>query len=328
MESFDVIVVGGSWAGLAAALQLGRARRRVVVVDAAEPRNRFAHTSHGFLGQDGRSPTEILDTFRTQVLAYPTVSFHAGEAVDVVQSGEAADVAGSGEAEFLVTLSSGERLRAERLILATGVIDALPPVPGLEARWGVSVLHCPYCHGYEVRDRRLGVLAWTEMAAHKALLLPDWSSDVTLFTNGAFEPSPEQRSALRERGVRVVAEAVESLEGDAPALAGVRLRNGDLVAVDALFTESRTRVASPLAERLGCAFDEAPAGAFVRTDERQQTTVWGVFCAGDAARAMHTATWAAAGGAMAGVSAHQSLVFASSSMRASSSTRSPEPAAK
>jgi thioredoxin reductase len=300
-ERYHVIVVGGSWAGLAAAMQLGRARRRVLIVDAGRPRNRFAHSSHGFLGQDGRSPAEIGETFRAQVLAYPTVQLRTDEVVDATRSDPD---------RFRVTLSSGATVEAERLILATGVVDALPPVPGVEERWGVTVLHCPYCHGYEVRDRRLGVLAWTEKAAHKALLLPDWSSDVVLFTNDSFELTDEQRTALARRGVRIIEQPVAALLGDAPALAGVRLRDGEIIPVDALFTESQTPAASDLAKRLGCEFEESPQGAFVRTDAQKQTTVPGVYCAGDAGRGMHNATFAVADGAMAGVSAHQSLIFA------------------
>jgi len=299
-ETYHVIVVGGSFAGLAAAIQLGRARRRVLVVDAGKPRNRFARSSHGFLGQDGRSPAEILDTFRAQVLAYPTVRFQAGEASDAQRDGDG---------DFTVTLSSGERPRAQRLILATGVVDELPPAPGLQERWGVTVLHCPYCHGYEVGDRRLGVLASGEMSVHQALLLPDWSADVTLFTHGVVELNAEQRATLAARGVRVEEQAVDALVGTAPELTGVRLRNGSIVEVDALFTGSRNRMASPLAERLGCALDEGPFGPVVRTDAFKETTIPGVYCAGDAARAPHNATWAASDGATAGVSAHRSLVF-------------------
>jgi thioredoxin reductase len=299
--TYDVVVVGGSWAGLAAAMQLGRARRRVLVVDAGQPRNRFARSSHGFLGQDGRSPTEILDTFRAQLLAYATVRFHAGEVKDARRAGDGT---------FAVELASGDSIAARRLVLATGVVDELPDVPGLAERWGATVLHCPYCHGYEVADRRLGMLATSEASLHKALLLPDWSADVTLFTNGTVVPDPDREAALAARGVRVERREVEGVVGDAPALSGVRLRDGEVVALDALFIDTRTRVTSPLAGRLGCEFDEGPMGLIVRTDARRETTVPGVYCAGDAARAPHTATWAAADGVTAGVSAHQSLALA------------------
>ena len=302
-ETHDVIIVGGSFAGLGAAMQLGRTRRRIVVVDAGNPRNRFAHASHGFLGQDGRSPAEILDTFRAQILAYPTVSFVSGEAVDARRADGDAD-------GFAVVLASGAELRARRLVLATGVVDELPAVPGVAERWGVTVLHCPYCHGYEVADRRLGVLATSAMSAHQVILLGDWSGDVTFFANG-IELDAEQRRAIEGRGARIEERRVVELVGEAPAICGVRIEDGSVVAVDAVFTGSRTRMASPLAERLGCAFDDGPFGPIVRTDERRQSTVPGVYCAGDAARAPHNAMWAAGDGATAGIGAHQSLVFES-----------------
>jgi thioredoxin reductase len=301
-EDYDVVVVGGSWAGLAAAMQLGRARRRVLVIDAGQPRNRFTRAAHGFLGQDGRSPAAILDTFRGQVLAYPTIRFHTGEATDAHASDDGA---------FVVRRSSGDPVRAQRLVLATGVRDELPSIPGLAERWGITVAHCPYCHGYEVGDRRLGALASDDQSMHYALLLRDWSSDVTLFTNGTFSPDAEQQAALAAHGIRVETRMIDALVGDAPDLAGVRLRDGDLVPLDTLFTATRTHMASPLAERLGCAFDEGNFGPIVRTDARKETSVPGVYCAGDAAREPHNATWAAADGATAGVSAHQSLVFGS-----------------
>lgn len=305
-DTYHVVVIGGSFAGLAAAIQLGRARRRVLVVDGGKPRNRFSRSSHGFLGQDGRPPAEILATFREQVLAYPTVRFQAAEVDDARESGEG---------DFAVALSTGETLRAQRLILATGVVDELPPVPGLRERWGVTVLHCPYCHGYEVGDRRLGVLASSEMSVHQAQLLVDWSADVTLFANAALELTGEQRADLAARGVRIEEEAVDALLGEAPGLAGVRLRDGRMVELDAVFTGSRTHMASPLAERLGCALDDGPFGPVVWTDMWKETTVPGVYCAGDAARTPHNATWAAADGAAAGVAAHRSLVFPTGSIR-------------
>jgi len=282
-----------------AAMQLARARRRVLVVDAGRPRNRFAHASHGFLGQDGRAPLAILETARAQVLAYPTAELRHDEATRAERC----------DGGFQVELGSGATAHARRLVLATGVVDELPDVPGLGERWGASVLHCPYCHGYEVAGGRLGVLAVGERSLHHALLLPDWSPDVTLFTNGAFSPSAEQREALAARGVRIEARSLVAALGDGPALTGVRLDDGELVALDALFVAPRTRMASALPEQLGCEFDEGPLGPVIRTDARKETTVPGVYAAGDAARAAHNATWASADGVTAGFAAHQSVAL-------------------
>jgi thioredoxin reductase len=296
---YDAVVVGGSWAGLAAAMQLARARRRVLVVDAGRPRNRFAAASHGFLGQDGRAPADIIDAVRAEVLAYPTAEFRSDDAVAAREDGDG----------FALTLASGTRVRARRLVLATGVVDELPDVPGLRERWGATVLHCPYCHGYEVADRRLGALATGAMSVHQALLLPDWSADITLFTDGVVEPDEAQLGALAARGVRVDPRPVAALVGDAPALAGVRFRDGTTRRLDALFLVSGTAMASPLAAQLGCAVDDGPLGPVLRTDATKATSVPGVFAAGDAARVPHNASFAVGDGTMAGMSAHRSLVF-------------------
>ena len=300
---YDAVIVGGSFAGLSAAMQLARARRRVLILDTGLPRNRFAHASHGFLGQDGRKPAEILETGRAQVLAYPTAELRQDAAVR----------ASGGNGAFEVRLASGVLVGARRLVLATGVVDELPDLPGLRERWGQTVLHCPYCHGYEVADRRLGVLAAGEANLHQALLLPDWSGDVTLFTNGTFEPDAGQLEALATRGARVEPRRVVELLGKGTDLEGVRVVGdaGDaVIALDALFTASRTRMASPLAEQLGCAFDEGGFGPQVRTDAGKETTVPGVYAAGDMARSPHTVTWAAADGVSAGIAVHRSLALA------------------
>ncbi len=298
-DTYDAVIAGGSWAGLTAALQLARARRRVLVVDAGRPRNRFAHAAHGFLGQDGRAPADIVGAGKAEILAYPT----AAHRVDEITSARVND------GSIALTLASGATIGARRLVLATGIIDDLAELPGLRERWGSSVLHCPYCHGYEVADRRLGVLAVSDHTVHQALLLPDWSPDVTLFTNGAVELNAEQRDALSRRGVRVEERRVTALVGAAPALDGVRLDDGEVIPLSALFTGARLRMASPLAEQLGCAFDDSPAGPVIRTNERKATSVPGVFAAGDATRAYGNATLAVADGMIAGVAAHQSLAL-------------------
>ncbi|ATQ41473.1 NAD(P)/FAD-dependent oxidoreductase [Caulobacter mirabilis] len=293
---YDAVVVGGNFAGLSAAMQLGRARRRVLVVDMGEPRNRFAEASHGFMGQDGKPPRAIQREAARQVAAYPTVEMLQDQVVSA-----------SGELNgFELGLWSGRQVRARRVVLATGVRDILPNLPGLAERWGVSVLHCPYCHGYEVRDRPIGVLASTPMSAHQAMLLPDWGV-TTLFTNGVHEPDPEQAALLAARGVTIERTPVVELVGQGTALEGLRLADGRVAAVEALFAAPRVEMASPLAAQLGCVFEDGMMGPFIVTDAQKLTSVPGVYAAGDAARPMHNATFASADGVMAGVGAHQSL---------------------
>lgn len=295
---YDVIVVGGSFAGLSAALQVARARRRVLVVDAGNPRNRFAAHSHGFLGQDGRAPTAIVSTAREQVLAYPTAAFVRDEAIDATSS----------ENGFALRLASDASVHGSRLVLATGMEDELPPLAGLAERWGRTVLHCPYCHGYEVAGGTLGVLATLPGSVHQALLVADWG-DVVLFADAAFGLDDGQRAALAARGVRIEPVPVRSMATDADAHEVVHLADGSSVQVSALFVATRTRQASPLPGLLGCAFDDGPQGPVIRVDERQTTTVAGVYAAGDAASVVSNATLASAAGVLAGVSAHQSLAI-------------------
>jgi thioredoxin reductase len=294
---FDVIVVGGSFAGLSAALQLVRARRRVLVIDTRSPRNRFAAAAHGVLGHDGKTPAAILAVARNQIGAYPTASFLDAEIVQAIAEGRTLSVMTADKRTF----------RARRLLLATGVSDRLPDIPGLSDRWGTSVLHCPYCHGYEVRDQLLGVLANHPMAAHQAALLPDWGP-ATLFTQGQFEPDAEQIDLLTARGVAIERAPVVGVLGRAPALDAVKLSDGRVVPINALFVAPTTTMASPLAEQLGCAFDDGFTGRMIRVDDWKATSVPGVYAAGDAARAMHSVSLALADGAIAGIGAHQSLV--------------------
>lgn len=294
---YDVIIVGGSFAGLSAAMQLARARRRILLVDAGRPRNRFAHASHGFLGQDGVAPPDIMRVGLQQLSAYSTVDFFHGEALS----------ARADESGFRIDLSDGCDVLGRRLILATGVTDDLP-LPSMVERWGVSVLHCPYCHGYEVRDRPLAVIANHPAAAHQGLMLPDWGP-TTYYTQGVFEPTPEEAVQLAARGVAIERTPVVELLGEGQATHALRLADGREVVAEAVFTAPKTRVTSPLAEQLGCAFAEGMTGLHVQVDPMQQTTVANVFAAGDAAQPMHNATLASAAGVLAGVAAHRSLIM-------------------
>ncbi|MEH3143997.1 MAG: NAD(P)/FAD-dependent oxidoreductase [Methylobacterium frigidaeris] len=294
---FDVIVVGGSFAGLAAAIYIARGRRSVCVVDAGSPRNRFAAASHGFLGQDGSDPRTMLAQARGQLAAYPQATIVEDQAVDI-RAGR----------DFTVTLVSGQTLDAARLVLAYGITDVLPEIQGLAERWGKSVLHCPYCHGYEFADGKLGVLAVSPLSAHQALLIAEWGP-TTLYLNGGDMPDEATCARLARRGVGIEPAPVAALLGEGGTLTGLRLADGRMAAVDALYLAPRTRMNSPLAERLGCALDEGPFGPVIRTDAAKLTTVAGVYAAGDIARAPHSVSWAVADGVTAGISVHQSLAF-------------------
>lgn len=296
----DALIVGGSFAGLSAAMQLARARRKVCVVDAGAPRNRFAAASHGFFGQDGVPPLKMIADARDKLLAYPTVEFVKAS---VVEAGA------DGAAGFTVSLSNGERRAAGKLLLAFGVQDGLPDVPGLGERWGESVLHCPYCHGYEFSGRQLGVLYHHgAQPPDHALLIAEWGP-TTLFLNGGEAPDAEACARLQARGVTIEPGRIAGLEGEERSLTGVRIDDGRLLPIEALYLAPRTRPASPLAEQLGCAFDDGPLGKVLRVDAMKMTTVPGVYAAGDLAMMFSNATLASADGLSAGVSMHRSMVF-------------------
>lgn len=294
----DAIIIGGSFAGLATATYAGRARLDTLVVDAGQPRNRFASHSHGFLTHDGSVPGDILATARAQVMAYPSVRFVEGRAASATAS----------EDGFVVGLASGETLAARRLVLAYGLRDELPEIPGLIERWGRSVIHCPYCHGYEFSDRQLGVLATSPMSVHQAQLIPEWGP-TTFFLNGQPMPEPELLADLARRGVTIETRRVAALLGDGTALAAVSLADGTSIPIEALYVGPRSHLNSDIATQLGCAHEEVFWGAMIQTDAMQQTTVPGVFAAGDITRGGHSVTFAAADGVMAATALHRSLVF-------------------
>ncbi|MGI8510010.1 MAG: NAD(P)/FAD-dependent oxidoreductase [Gemmatimonadaceae bacterium] len=294
----DAIIIGGSFAGLSAAIYIARARRSVCVIDAGNPRNRFANTSHGFFGQDGGAPLTMIATARAQLQAYPTVRTVAGEA----------STARAIDGGFEVMLAGGEEVTAAKLVLAFGISDELPNLPGISERWGKSVLHCPYCHGFEYGGGRMGVLQMMPTSAHQALLIADWGP-TTLYLNGGDMPGADMLAKLTCRGVAIEPSPISALQGDGVGLSSLLLDDGRQSSIDALYLAPRTRLNSPIAEQLGCALDDGPFGPIIRTDAAKLTSVPSVFAAGDAARAPHNASWAAADGVTAGVSLHQSLVF-------------------
>jgi thioredoxin reductase len=296
MSDWDVVVVGGGAAGLSGALMLARARRSVVVVDAGGPRNAPAAGVHGLLGRDGTPPAELLARGRTEVGAY------GGEVV----GGEVETVDRDGD-RFAVRLADGATLRARRLLVTTGLVDELPDVPGLRERWGRDVVHCPYCHGWEVRDRAIGVLATGPMSVHQALLFRQWSADVTLFTHRAPVPDPEQAERLAARGIAVVTGEVAALEVAGDRLAGVRLTDGTVIAREVVAVAPRMVAQAGLLASLGLRAVEHPSGAgeHVPADPTGRTDVPGVWVAGNVTDL--TAQVGAAAAAAALAAAHINL---------------------
>lgn len=297
--TYDVVVVGGGAAGLSAAVALGRARRSVLVIDAGEQRNLPAAGVHNFLTRDGMSPAELARVGRDEVVSY-------GGTVLAASVRTVARVADA----FDVVADDGTRVRARRLLLATGLVDELPDVPGLRERWGTDVLHCPYCHGWEVRDQMIGVLASGPMAVHQALLFRQWSEHITLFLNGRPAPTEDESEQLAARGVAVVPGPVAGLEVHDDALAAVLLAGGPRHAVQALVVGPTFTARTELADSLGVATTEHPmgVGTYVVTDEMGLTSVPGVWAAGNASDLMAQVVTSAARGLMVGAAINADLM--------------------
>jgi thioredoxin reductase len=290
-DNYDVVVAGGGAAGLSAALMLARSRRSVVVIDAGAPRNAPAAGVHGLLARDGMPPAELLDRGRAEVRGY------GGQVV----AGQVSTAQRDGDG-FAVTLTGGQVVRGRRLLVATGLADELPDVPGLRDRWSRDVVHCPYCHGWEVRDRAIGVLASGPTAVHQALLFRQLSPDVVLFSHTMRPPEGEDARLLAARGVRVVPGEVASLEITGDHLTGVRLSEGTVVARQVLAVAPRMVARAGFLAALGLEPTAHPRGVgeYIAADATGLTAVPGVWVAGNVTDlAAHVGGAAAAGAAAA-----------------------------
>jgi thioredoxin reductase len=298
-NSYDVIVIGGGAAGLSGALTLARARRSVLVLDAGQPRNAPATGVHGLLSRDGLAPTELLTLGAEEVTRY------GGTVRRAVARSARRDGPG-----FVVGTDNGPEFTARRLLVTTGLVDELPEIPGLRERWGRDVLHCPYCHGWEVRDQPIGVLATGPHAIHQALLLHQWSSDVTLFTHTAPDPTDEQWEQLAALGIAVVDGEVAGLEITDDQLTGVRLASGQVVPRRALALMPRFVARGEILDDLGLVSTEHPRGVgrYIESDPTGLTAAAGVWVAGNVTDLVATVIVAAAGGVTAASAINLDLV--------------------
>jgi thioredoxin reductase len=297
-SSYDAVVVGGGAAGLNGALMLARSRRTVVVIDAGRPRNAPADGVHGLLARDGMAPAELLERGRAEVRSYGG-SIVAGTvtAIDRPATG------------FTVRLADGRTLAARRLLITTGVVDELPEIPGLVERWGRDVVHCPYCHGWEVRDQAIGVLASSPMVAHQALLFRQLSADVTVFSH-TVELTEHDRERLLARNIRIVDGQVSGLRIDEDRIAGVVLADGTVVPRDVVTVQSRAVARAGFLSGIGLTPVEHPMGmgTYIVADQAGQTSVPGVYLAGNVSDLGAQVGAAVAAGALAGARLNADLV--------------------
>jgi thioredoxin reductase len=294
----DVIIIGGSFAGLAAALQLGRARRKVTVLDTGLPRNRFAGHSHGLFGHHHKPPLDILAEARQQLARYPTIR---------LVSARADSVAGAID-DFSVLTGDGESLRARRLILSYGVADQMPDVPGFAEHWGTSIVPCPYCDGFEAAGRHWGLIWSGPQSPNQARLFHDWTDRLTVFADG-HDIAPDIRADLARRNVAVVDGRIIEIAHDKGHIATVNLDTHRNIAVDVLFANPRNKPSASLHESLGLATVNTPTGIVLKVDERGETSMPGIYAAGDLATPfLPSVTRASSQGAMTGIFAQQSMV--------------------
>ncbi|MFI6221473.1 NAD(P)/FAD-dependent oxidoreductase [Nocardia salmonicida] len=306
-DSYDVVVLGGGAAGLNAALMLARSRRSVAVIDAGAPRNAPAQGVHGLLGREGMSPLELLELGRAEVRGYGG-QVVSGRVVGVDRAPDAPD--STDIAEFVVTLDDGRTVRARRILVATGLADELPEVSGLREHWGHDVLHCPYCHGWEVRDQRIAVLATGPMSVHQALLFSQLSDDIVFLSHTAAPLSDEDTEKLVARGIRILdGKVVEVLGAD--RLTGVQLADGTVVERDALVVAPRMNTRATFLTDLGLVPEPHPSGMgdHIPADPAGRTSVPGVWIAGNATDPSAQVGAAAAAGAMAGAQINAELVM-------------------
>jgi thioredoxin reductase len=293
--NYDVIIVGGSYAGLSAAMALGRSLRKVLVIDSGLPCNRQTPHSHNFITHDGETPAAIAAKAKEQVMQYETVTFHNGLAVTAAKQ----------ERDFTITTAAGDVFAARKLLFATGIKDLMPAIPGFAECWGISVIHCPYCHGYEVRHEKTGLMANGDIGFEFVKLISNWTKDLTLFTNGKSTLTLEQTAMLQKHNIPVIETEIAGFEHTNGQLKQVRFKDGAVMTMKAVYAKIPFVQHCEIPVQLGCALNEH---GFISVDNFQKTSIPGVYAAGDNATGMRAVSLATAAGGMAGAIINKELV--------------------
>ena len=292
---FDVIIIGGSYSGLAAGMALGRGLRQVLIIDSGDPCNKQTPYSHNFITHDGTPPKEISILAKKQVEAYSTVKFFNGLATGSVKTKDG----------FEIQVATGETFRAGKIIFATGIRDIMPAIDGFAACWGISVLHCPFCHGYEVRNEKTGILGNGEQGFELTRLISNWTKDLTLYTNGISTLTTEQTEKLERHHIAIVETAVERLEHSNGYLQNIILSDGTKSLVKAMYAHCSFKQHCEIPQALGC---ELTDDGYIKTDAFQKTTIDGIFACGDNITHIRTVANAAAMGTTTGILVNKEII--------------------
>lgn len=294
-KNFEVIIIGGSYSGLSAAMSLGRSLRQVLVIDSGLPCNRQTPHSHNFITHDGETPAAISAKARLQVGSYKTVQFYEGLAIEAVKK----------QNGFEIKTESGELFTSKKLLFATGVRDLFPKIKGFEECWGISVLHCPYCHGYEVINEKTVIVANGEMGFEYAKLISNWTKNLELCTNGKSQLNSEQTQILKNHGISILEGEIDSFEHTLGYISNIVFNNGKKIPVKAVYSRPAFEQHCPLPQILGCEISEQ---GFVKVDFVQKTTVPNIFASGDATTQMRSVALAVSSGSFAGAAINKELI--------------------
>ncbi len=296
-NQFDVIIIGGSYAGLSSAMTLGRSLRNVLIIDSGKPCNRFTPHSHNFITQDGAVPGVIAAEAKKQVMKYPTIKWIDGLAVDGKKTANGFDI----------SLQSGETFMSKKLIFASGVKDVFPDIKGFEACWGKSVIHCPYCHGYEVKGAKTAILANGDIAYHYAQLLQNLTDNLTIITNGKADFSSEQLAKFDLHNINILEKKIDHIQQQSGQVQAIVFTDGETHLCDAIYARPDYEQHCQIAEKLGCELTEQ---GHIKVDMMQKTTINGVFACGDNTSPMRSVAFAVASGNMAGAATNSQLTEA------------------
>lgn len=292
---FDVIIVGGSYSGLAAAMALGRALRKVLIIDSGKPCNAQTPHSHNFITQDGKKPAEISAIAKKQVLKYETVQFHNGLAI----TGSKTDKG------FEIITQSGEKFTSKKLLFATGIKDLIPNIDGFSECWGISIIHCPYCHGYEVRNKKTGILGNGDYGFEFSKMIHNWTKELTLYTNGKSTLTEEQSQKLKSHNIQIIETEIEKFEHENGQIESIVFKNRSKTAIKAIYARLPFEQHCTIPTELGCEINEQ---GYFQVDAFQKITIPGIYASGDNTTPMRSLANAVAMGTLAGVMMNREII--------------------